>query len=507
MSKITKKLPYIISLLGLTFQATAASYQPNSTPAFSEMDDINKTLNSQESILTQIETDLTNLGAYLGYKIRSAPSQNNVNDGLYNLQLTITTQFTLVQNLYATLAVSPVYATFVANPIYGNINSLANQVFNDANSSDSGNSSQQSSSTKSLDSQPYTPYPVAQTLQNMLSITPDAFCFITRENCSELDWNSSCDYKYTQSQFYAKALGLDTSNNSYLTSKLGSGKCEADSKSQLYLNQLSSVAQQLKGEIFFPKTSNYAQKLLPQLDSSMLTSPLLYNNQESSSDSGSSSSSGSSDSSSYSAEFPYGLPSSNNQEAAENYVKYVTGSILPPEPAQKTELEKIAKNMYEASDISKQLNSFRELSKYILGIRVYAARVSVGIQNIYEILGARKKFPNNSDDQSQASSQALNEFKMATYRLYNPSVDPNNLNLSSSQSPTTWQQMINDASPARVQKETAILLAEINYQMYLMRKQQEKLLLTNSVMLLQAATAPSLTVPEANDSGSDSDSD
>lgn len=490
MKTLNKTLPYIVSILALTFHVQAETIQPV-FPAYEEIDDITKSLSNQESILTQIETDLTNLGYYLGYKVRTTPDTSNVHDDLANLQQTIKSQYIVVQNLYATLTVSPVYATFIANPVYGNINALANQVFNTTVDSD------QKKASDNLNSTPYTPYPVAQALQNILSITPDAYCFTTRQNCSQMDWNTSCEYKYTQSQFYAHALGLDSTDNSYLTSKLGSGKCESDTSNKAYLNQLSDIAQQLKGELFFPKTSNYAQKLLPQLDSTILTSPLLYDTKENSSSSNSV----------YTAEFPYGLPSSNNEEAAENYVKYVTGSILPPEPVQKDELEKISKNMYEASDIGAQLNSFRELSKYILGLRVYTARVSLGIANIYDIFGSRKAFPNNSDDQSQASSQALNEFKMATYRLYNPSVDPNNLNLDNSQSPTTWQQMINDASAARVQKETAILLAEINYQLYLMRKQQEKILLTNSVMLLQSATAPTLTVPGAEDSGASQSDD
>jgi intracellular multiplication protein IcmX len=137
-----------------------------------------------------------------------------------------------------------------------------------------------------------------------------------------------------------------------------------------------------------------------------------------------------------------------------------------------------------------------------LGLRVYSARVSVAFQNIYEILGARKKIPNtDSNDANQATSQALNEFKMATYRLYNPNIDPNNLNNTTDSQNKPWQQMINEASPARVQKETAILLAEINYQLYLMRKQQDKLILTNSVMLLQSALAPTLELPDTSDGG------
>ena len=52
-----------------------------------------------------------------------------------------------------------------------------------------------------------------------------------------------------------------------------------------------------------------------------------------------------------------------------------------------------------------------------------------------------------------------------------------------------WVQKINTASSATVQKEIAILLSEINYQLYLDRQIQERMLLTNSVSLLQATKA------------------
>jgi intracellular multiplication protein IcmX len=491
MKTIIKTLPWIISLLSTHYGVL--SYAANT---YDEIDDISKSMNNQESILSQIETDLTNLGAYFGYPIHSSPDPKNVHDDLYNLKETITSQYNLVQNLYASLAVSPVYATFIANPLYTNINQLANQVFNS-----SSEINQQSAKTK-INSKPYTPYPVAQSIQNILSITPDAYCYKTRDKCdspTKNDWNSNCEYTFTQTQFYASALGLDNANNSYLISRLPAGKCSVNTENNEYMNSLGELLRTDLGGLLYPKSNNNNQKLLSQLDSSVLTSPLLYDTQEDSN--GTSGSTNTSDA--YQAEFPFGLSSKNNSEAAENYVKYVTGNILPPEPVQKNEYEQIMKNIYEASDISAQLNSFRELSKYMIGLRVYASRVSVAIQNIYEILGARKKVPNSGQDETQTSSQALNEFKMATYRLYNPSVNANSQLATTSDQPSTWQQMINDASPARIQKETAILLAEINYQLYLMRKQQEKLLLTNSVMLLQAATAPTLNVPNSEDTGSD----
>lgn len=54
--------------------------------------------------------------------------------------------------------------------------------------------------------------------------------------------------------------------------------------------------------------------------------------------------------------------------------------------------------------------------------------------------------------------------------------------------------------PATVQKEIAVLLAEINYQMYLDRQIQERILLTNSIMLLQNLKAAQPTADFSNQS-------
>ena len=101
--------------------------------------------------------------------------------------------------------------------------------------------------------------------------------------------------------------------------------------------------------------------------------------------------------------------------------------------------------------------------------------------------------------QNKPTSQALNEFNMATYRLFAPS-NTNNSGMTggsaTSNSTSPWQDMINTASTPVIQKETALLLAEINYQLYLMRQQQEKLLLTNSLLLVGNLVPPTLQEPE-----------
>ncbi len=475
MKTIIKKLTFI-SLLSTTLSLVFAQ----ETPSYSEG---SNNSNEEMSILQQIESDIYNLGAALGFMIGGEHTDTTkVSSDLINPSQTIKDEFTVVQYLFATLSINYNFINqypFIANSVYDGINGLANRVFANKNPNQSGNR---------LDSSPSLPSPVAQTLQNILSITPDSYCYIQRGNCQSQDWDTNCKFSYTQSKVFATSWGIFPNINDLVKSQgqAASGACSIDTK-------LNTLASSNINSLFFPQSQegenviNNNVYLMNQLDSSLLTTPLLYDNTTSN------------NSSSQTSELSNGLKADNAEQSAENYIKYVTGSVLPPDPMSKEDLEEITKNISNAPDIATQLKSFRDLSKYVLGLRVYAARVSVGIQNIYEILGARKKLNPEEDDSSQASSQALNEFKMATYRLYNPKANPNNLNSAGEQDTVPWQQMINESSPARVQKETAILLAEINYQLYLMRKQQEKILLTNSVMLLQSATAPTLNVPDSDE--------
>ena len=74
---------------------------------------------------------------------------------------------------------------------------------------------------------------------------------------------------------------------------------------------------------------------------------------------------------------------------------------------------------------------------------------------------------------------------MATWRLFSPSEGSNQ-----------WLNQINTASTTTIQKEMAILLAEINYQLYLTRQQQERLLLTNTMLLIQSTKG---NAPQSSD--------
>ena len=148
----------------------------------------------------------------------------------------------------------------------------------------------------------------------------------------------------------------------------------------------------------------------------------------------------------------------------------------------------------------------------MLDFRIYASRMSLAVQNIYDSLAYRMNLNGNSsssdtsqDKASGPTSQALNEYVMASYRLYNPNASKDTAAGTSSNpslTTTAWQDMINTASPATVQKEMALMLAEINYQLYQMRQQQEKMILTNSVFLLNNLTEPSLNIPSSSEADS-----
>ncbi len=128
------------------------------------------------------------------------------------------------------------------------------------------------------------------------------------------------------------------------------------------------------------------------------------------------------------------------------------------------------------------------LNTYFTNLRIYAAQSSVGLSNLYFILSQTLTADPTGKD-NNVSSQAMNEFNMATWRLFNP-----NNNTANKQ----WIEGINNASPGTVQKEIAVLLAEMNYQMYLDRQIQERILLTQSVMLMQNTRASQPTADLSN---------
>ena len=183
-----------------------------------------------------------------------------------------------------------------------------------------------------------------------------------------------------------------------------------------------------------------------------------------------------------------GLLGQNQVESAANFIRYVSGAVQPMPTIKwadyNTQLsaayKKPAGDKETDAERTARENALTSLAENVTSVRMYAAKSSVATSNLYYILSQRLPQKDLGD-----SSRAFNEFQMATRRQYDPT-----------KGATQWMDSINTASPATVQKEMAILLSEINYQLYLNRQLDERQLLTNTLLLVNsiALTKPSTTL-------------
>jgi intracellular multiplication protein IcmX len=389
---------------------------------------------------------LKTLGAYLGYDLdtQASPEEEMLS---YTLSI-ISTGQQILNSFFQAIPVNALYKDFTTNPTYGDFNSQANLLFQDFKSAGSSGISV----IDNFDQKDYQDDPVTQSVLNQVG-TPD--------------W-SAC-----------------------------SGESDCLPADQVMTTVLQDVTKDdiLPGENDYFKYKDNNEKFISQLNSDNLISPLLY---------ATSSSGGSSSSSSK------GLPSDGQEQQAHNFILYATEAVIPLPTMTKSDYSTLfalaypptdSEGNYDSSvDANNTMNAKVGLAKYLLGLRVFAAKTSVAVGNLYSILS--KRMPQSSTDSSggnsTTTSQALNEFKMATWRQYNPE----------KQDSDQWASKINTSSPATIQKEMAILLSEISYQLYLNRQEQERILLTESMILLQmlSATKPSAQIPDNVDTGDTSTS-
>lgn len=264
---------------------------------------------------------------------------------------------------------------------------------------------------------------------------------------------------------------LGTPDDSYCTSS-SNEKCSLLAQTAV----ISNVVGPVPATPYLGKDGS--QQILAELNSNSLTAPLLYSTTKSS------------DSNTRAPASSGGLTASTQAELAANFVRYASGTVIPIDSMTQTDyMALLGKAGDTTSDSAKRQEAMSSLTKYLAQIRVYAAQSSVGISNLYYILS--KRLPQSQAD-LKGSSQAMAEMEMATRRLSNPAA-------VAAEKPQ-WLAQINTASPATVQKEMAILLAEINYQLYLNRQQDERLLLTNSLLLLHdlIQNPPQITPPDDN---------
>ena len=395
---------------------------------------------------------LGNLGTYLGYDLTAdltpapSPSKEMLDHKLLNIDAMKVMQNYLFNSMLGSIPVntfSNAFELFVPsnNQGYSPINAFANATFKTPpystpaqNGTISANTLiDQQTSQSGQSGGNFLQDPVSQAVFNILG-TPDlSYCL----------------------------------NNAGDTWQIGCPQLQQKTSSMYQSQVMNNVVGDLPGPLAY-FTYEYNQQFISQLNSNTLISPLLYTTTSDSQTSPSTKT----------------LTAQSQAEQAANFIRYATGAVAPlalPQIKDYKRLFSAATVTQDGKPTLAQMQAQATLDAYLTSLRVYAAQSSVGISNLYYMLSKRLPQNESVSENPLLTSQALSEFTMATWRLYNPAdTDP---------SKKQWLDKINDASSATLQKEMVTLLAEINYQLYLNRQQEERLLLTNTMLLLQNARA------------------
>jgi len=341
--------------------------------------------------------------------------------------------------------VNPTSMNFVPsnNSTYTDLNALANTTFlsyNTPTNTPTGASATSTAASVSplIDQPTYQSDPVSQFILNLMSTPNHTYCMDTR-GTTWLNENSQtigdCTYLY---------------DNKILTNVIGT---------------LPTTP------FFLPNTQN---PIINELNSNALIAPLLYTTI-----------SNTSTDKLHSGTAPattdnLGLTAKNQVQQATNFIRYATGAVIPlASPSQVNYNALLFAINAPTNNRTTKEAAMATLNTYFASLRMYAAKTSVPVSNLYYILSKRlPQVQSKTGSQENGMSQALAEMSMATRRMYDPAA------LASGK--PQWVTQINAASPTTVQKEMAILLSEINYQLYLNRQQEERLLLTNSLLLIES---------------------
>ncbi|VEB33120.1 Intracellular multiplication protein IcmX [Legionella sainthelensi] len=455
------KLPSKFALFNLLCLTTFPAAADNATSLY----------NSQQmsSSMQEVVQYLQNWGQYIGYDITQSPTNTIQNFSLSQTLLNLTsTQLAQVSLFYTYLGSIPFNSfnstslgQFVPTDaaIAGTINPYANATFQDYSSqSTTGigvnqliDQTGQASTQGTANSSSQISDPVSQSVLNILG-TPDYSYCMSYDGST---WDQNCNY-LTETLVSDNVIGTLPDSTTFFS-------------------------------------YNYIQQFLGQLNSNSLTAPLMYTTQ-SQETSGGQQQQGATQ----------GLTADNQAQQAANFIRYVSGSVAPIKLPNWKDYDNlygqaIATSTNSTVTPNQQHQAQDILSRYLASLRTYAAQNSVGISNLYYILS--KRLPQTPKQplanyvqipSSPPTSQALNEFNMATWRIFNPA-NVTQSGQTGQPGNTQWISQINNASSVTVEKEIAILLAEINYQMYLDRQVHERLLLTNTILLMQSlrSTAPS----------------
>lgn len=427
-------------------------------------DDATNAYNQQQmsNSMQELVQYLQYWGQYVGYDITTPPQKANQNfnlsQSLINLTTTQLAQVSLFYTYLGAIPVNSLSSQFVPTEVTSSslLNPYANATFQSDSAAlttsgagpnplidqtnQSGQSGQASASVQSPD-------PISQAVINIVG-TPDYSYCMSYDGST---WDQNC---------------------TYLTETLVSD------------NVVGTLPD---ATTFF--SYNYIQQFLGQLNSNSLIAPLMYGTQSTKEGGGSQNT-------------QTGLTADNQAQQATNFIRYVSGSVAPVKLPNWKQYDTLYAQATASSTNTtvtpvQQHQAQDQLSRYLASLRTYAAQNSVGMSNLYYILSKRlpqtPKSPITNYVQipsSPPSSEALNEFNMATWRIFNA---PSQTGQQGQPGNTQWINQINNSSSATVEKELAILMAEMNYQLYLNRQVQERILLTNTILLLQSLrqTAPS----------------
>lgn len=420
-------------LLPITSIVAVLSISP---PIYAQNFDNNE-YNQMNQNLQNVGQYLKNLGGYLGFDLTQQPPgvQTSPSDNTTLVENVAQQQVAYGLSVFAFIGARPVDSLMKllapgAIPGMNIYNNYTNAVYINPGYN-SGKVQQGKVSANPLIDQPdYQQDPISQAILNILGTPNDSYCI----SYDGKTYNSDCNL-ITQG-----------------------------------IVSINGIGELPNPQAFF--TYNTVKSLLPQLNLNSLTGPLVYNT-EAQNQSPTSSPLPSSNQNK-------GLQTLSQAQAAQNFIRNASGSLLRPTlPSQQTydTIYAQAMNLSKNTSLLEQKAAQKTLSQYMAQLRTFAAQMSIGVSNLYYSLA--KRMPQNPTNKSgqTPTSQALSEFQMATHRLLNPDSESNQ---------TQWVEKINNASSATVQKEIAILLAEINYQLYLNRQIQERILLTNSVILFNS---------------------
>lgn len=407
-----------------------------STPLFAQFP------SGEGDSMDELKKYVENLGGYLGYNITKAAA--TISASLIDETTLATLQKSTIDLFLSTIPISSVIA-----PDPNHLNDLVNTLFKAQSPAASALETSHlidqkmlmSSSSGGGDMVEYSTDPISQSLVNILATPSRSICM---------------------------AATLNGSNNSN-----AKDPTIVNCSSSPLVKYQEAIAYEVMGKMPNPNNAySVNTDLINQLNSNTLIAPMIYsinNGNPNSNTSGK------------------GLQATNQAQEAENFIRYASSAVSPPRQIDETTftalLSQATKTASTPQEIQASLDALSALSGYFVGMRSYTAQVSVGIGNLYHLLA--KRMPQTVGGATgTTTSQAYNEYVMATKRLYNPAPAAT----GGPQTPNTqWVDNINTASPATVQKEIAILLSEINYQLYLSRQQEERLLLTNTAMLFQLA--------------------